>query len=126
MHTTAIKDVITGLIVAVTGVFTATAQVQQLSCPAQPTRPAAATGVHGFDVVVGSGVEATPNSVVSVLYVGKLLNCTVFDSSSAWETWDDISLDGHTLTYTYTETLGKSDPKAWRLFSDAKRRQLVE
>ncbi len=35
------------------------------------------------DVTVGEGAEATPNSVVSVLYRGQLEDGTVFDSSEA-------------------------------------------
>jgi len=39
--------------------------------------------VQGQDVKVGTGTQATPSSVVSVLYVGKLQDGTVFDSSAA-------------------------------------------
>lgn len=39
--------------------------------------------VQGQDVKVGTGEAATPGSVVSVLYVGKLPDGTVFDSSAA-------------------------------------------
>jgi FKBP-type peptidyl-prolyl cis-trans isomerase len=39
--------------------------------------------VQGQDVKVGTGAQAKPGSVVSVLYVGKLQDGTVFDSSAA-------------------------------------------
>jgi FKBP-type peptidyl-prolyl cis-trans isomerase len=47
----------------------------------QPT----ATGdqVQAQEVTVGSGTQAAPGSVVSVLYVGKLQDGTIFDSSAA-------------------------------------------
>jgi FKBP-type peptidyl-prolyl cis-trans isomerase len=39
--------------------------------------------VAGQDVTVGTGKEAKPGSIVSVLYVGRLQDGTVFDSSEA-------------------------------------------
>lgn len=39
--------------------------------------------VQGQDVVVGTGAEAKPGSIVSVLYKGALVDGTVFDSSEA-------------------------------------------
>lgn len=55
--------------------------------PAQETAPAdtaaATPQVQGQDVKVGTGEEAKPNTIVSVLYVGALADGTVFDSSAA-------------------------------------------
>ncbi len=41
------------------------------------------TQVQAQDVAVGTGSQATPGSVVSVLYVGKLPDGSIFDSSAA-------------------------------------------
>lgn len=39
--------------------------------------------VQAQDVTVGTGAQAAPGSIVSVLYVGRLSDGTVFDSSEA-------------------------------------------
>lgn len=50
-----------------------------------PTQQATTTTdkVQAQEVKIGTGTQATPGSVVSVLYTGKLSNGTVFDSSEA-------------------------------------------
>lgn len=51
----------------------------------QNTASSTAEQVQGQDVKVGTGAEAKPGTIVSILYTGKLQDGTVFDSSSAHE-----------------------------------------
>jgi FKBP-type peptidyl-prolyl cis-trans isomerase len=54
------------------------------SAPSTPSTQATSTPqVQAQDVTVGTGTAATPGSLVSVLYVGKLSDGTTFDSSAA-------------------------------------------
>lgn len=50
---------------------------------AQASSTASSTQVQGQDVKVGTGREAKPGDTISVLYVGKFTDGTVFDSSAA-------------------------------------------
>lgn len=56
---------------------------QQTTTTTTTTTSNATDTVQAQDVSVGTGTQAIPGSVVSVLYVGKLTNGTVFDSSAA-------------------------------------------
>lgn len=63
--------------------------------PQDQVASSTADQVQGQDVTVGTGADAVPGSVVSVLYTGKLADGTVFDSSAAH--------DNQPLTFTLGE-----------------------
>jgi FKBP-type peptidyl-prolyl cis-trans isomerase len=88
MHHMSTKTTIIGLVVLVIvlvgGYFIYKAMTPGTPA-AQPAANQAATSttqVQGQDVKVGTGETATPGMQVSVLYVGKLPDGTVFDSSA--------------------------------------------
>lgn len=86
------KTIIIGVIILIIIGVGAYALIKKSSTPAaQPVAQGAAAGttaapsdqVQAQDVTIGTGKEAAPGTVVSVMYVAKLKDGTVFDSSAA-------------------------------------------
>lgn len=81
------KTIIIGIVVLIIIVIGAYALIKY-SSPAVPANQAPAgqnttDQVQAQEVTVGTGTAAAPGTVVSVLYIGKLSDGTVFDSSAA-------------------------------------------
>lgn len=74
------------IVLAIGGYFAWGWMSPQEATPAENTQNTADNQnlpqVEGQDVTVGTGAEAAPGSVVSILYVGMLEDGTVFDSSA--------------------------------------------
>ncbi len=89
-----IKTLVIGVIVLlIIGVGAYALMSRSSAVPAQPAAAAAAAGqpqpqspgqpqVQAQDKTVGIGVQATPGTIVSVLYEGRFKDGTVFDSSA--------------------------------------------
>lgn len=80
------KTVIISLIVLVllgAGGYYAYTNYDMMSAPADTTTEGGEDVVQAQDVTEGTGLQALPGAVVSLLYVGRLSDGTVFDSSEA-------------------------------------------
>ncbi|OGG92137.1 hypothetical protein A3H16_03610, partial [Candidatus Kaiserbacteria bacterium RIFCSPLOWO2_12_FULL_53_8] len=85
---TIVISVVVILIIIIGGYFVYTSMSPAAPAAANPQDQTASTGtttpqVQGQDVKVGTGKVAEPGMRVSVLYVGKFTDGTVFDSSAA-------------------------------------------
>lgn len=88
MSTKSIIGLIVVIIIVLVGGYFIAKSMGSTAAPAQQqtattTPDTASTQVQGQDVKVGTGAEAKPGDTVSVLYVGKLPDGTIFDSSAA-------------------------------------------
>jgi FKBP-type peptidyl-prolyl cis-trans isomerase len=82
------KSIIIGIIVIIIVIVGGWFIYSKSAGTGSPSSTTSTTGtttpqVQAQDVTVGTGTEAMPGDVVSVLYVGKLTSGTVFDSSAA-------------------------------------------
>ena len=86
VHMMTTKNIAIGIIVvlilAIGGYLVYSKQSKSVAQVLSPTATSS-TQVQGQDVKVGTGKEAKPGSIVSVLYVGKFTDGKVFDSSAA-------------------------------------------
>lgn len=78
------RTIVIGIIIlAIVGIGAWYFMQQNNKAEPAPQANAQQDQVQGQDVTVGTGAEATPGMIVSVLYTGKLPDGTVFDSSEA-------------------------------------------
>ncbi len=86
MHAKLIGTIAAIILVAIGGYFVWGWMAPQESTTTENTQNTADNQnlpqVEGQDVTVGTGAEAAPGSIVSILYVGMLEDGTVFDSSA--------------------------------------------